>query len=63
MTIFEASFSTRYSILFSGSRDSNDIYKYVAIQRSLGTSELENSATVRSMTVSVPSLDIKGGRR
>ena len=27
VTIFEANFSTQYSILFSGSRDSHDVYK------------------------------------
>jgi len=37
MTIFKENFSTRYSILLSGSRDSLDNYKWVATQRSLGT--------------------------
>jgi len=37
MTIFKANFSTGNSILFSGSRDSHDIYKLVATHRSLGT--------------------------
>jgi len=37
MTIFKENFSKRYSIVFSGSRDSYDIYKWVATQRSLGT--------------------------
>src|SRR6218665_2530450 len=36
-TIFKENFSKRYSILYSGSRDSHDIYKWVATQRSLGT--------------------------
>jgi len=40
MTIFKANFSPRYSILFSGSRDFHDNYKWVATQRSLGTAEL-----------------------
>jgi len=33
-------FSTRYSIVFSGSRDSHDIYKWVATKRNLGTAGL-----------------------
>src|SRR6218665_2852414 len=41
-TIFKENFSKRYSIVFSGSRDSHDIYKWVATQRSLGTAELTN---------------------
>jgi len=40
MTIFKANFSTGNSILFSGSRDSHDIYKWVATQRSLGYAAL-----------------------
>jgi len=43
MTIFKTKLSrpTRYSILFSGSRDSHDIYKWVETQRSFGTAGLE----------------------
>jgi len=40
-TIFKENFSKHYSILFSGSRDSHDIYKWVATQRSLGTPALD----------------------
>jgi len=42
MTIFKANFNTRYSVSFSGSRASHDIYKWVATQRSLGTPGLAN---------------------
>jgi len=42
MPMFEANFSTRYLILFSGSRDGHNIYKWVPTQRSLGTNGLEN---------------------
>jgi len=37
MTILKPNFSTQYSILFCGSRDSHDIYRWVMTQRSLGT--------------------------
>lgn len=46
MSIFEANFCTQCLIVFSGSQDGHDIYKWVPTKRSLGTTAIDDRLKV-----------------